>query len=52
MLNLCGRELPTHSIADGFYAPSYKKLEIEIDLVGNGTDFAFVDTESGEVTNI
>lgn len=29
-----------------------KKLEIEIDLVGNGADFAFVDTESEEVTNI
>lgn len=29
-----------------------KKLKIEIDLVGNGADFAFVDTESGEITNI
>lgn len=29
-----------------------KELEIEIDFDGNGTDFAFVDTENGEFTNI
>lgn len=29
-----------------------KELQIEIDLDGNGADFAFVDTESGEFTNI
>ena len=29
-----------------------KELEIEIDFDGNGADFAFVDTESGEFTNI
>ena len=29
-----------------------KELQIEIDLDGIGADFAFVDTESGEFTNI
>ena len=29
-----------------------KELQIEIDFDGNGADFAFVDTESGEFTNI
>ena len=29
-----------------------KELQIEIDLDGNGADFAFVDTESGEFMNI
>lgn len=29
-----------------------KELEIEIDFDGNGADFAFVDTESGEFTHI
>lgn len=29
-----------------------KELEIEIDFDGNGADFAHVDTESGEFTNI
>ena len=29
-----------------------KELQIEIDLDSSGADFAFVDTESGEFTNI
>lgn len=29
-----------------------KELQIEIDFDGNGADFAFVDTESGEFMNI
>ena len=29
-----------------------KELEIEIDFDGNGADFAYVDTESGEFTHI
>jgi len=29
-----------------------KELQLEIDLDGNGADFAFVDTESGEFMNI